>query len=121
MRTSGISERAIWDPVETASRDELRELQLERLRSTVERVVEGQPPGAARLGEAGVTSHEDVATLDDLAHLPFSFKADLREHYPFGLLACRAKGLRASTPRAGRTARRPSSATRAPTSIPGPS
>lgn len=87
MRANATSEPAVWDPLETASRDELGALQLERLRSTVARIIAAQPPGAASLAEAGVTSPEDVASLDDLARLPFSSKADLREHYPFGLLA----------------------------------
>ena len=84
---SATSELAVWDPVETLPRERLRELQLERLRATVERVLAGQPLGAARLAEAGVEAGGDVASLDDLARLPFSHKADLRDHYPFGLLA----------------------------------
>jgi phenylacetate-CoA ligase len=84
---SATSERTIWSAVETMPREELRDLQLERLRATVAQVLAGQPPGAARLAEAGITSASDVASLDDLARLPFSSKADLREHYPFGLLA----------------------------------
>ena len=54
MPTSASSETAVWDPVETGPRERLRELQLERLRSTVERVLQGQPPIASRLAEAGV-------------------------------------------------------------------
>ena len=84
---SATSERAVWDAVETLPRPELRALQLERLRATVGRVLEGQPLGAARLREAGVTTPEDVAGLDHVARLPFSVKADLRDGYPFGLLA----------------------------------
>ena len=66
-------ERAIWDPVEQLPRERLRELQLERLRATVERV---QPLGAPAL-----------RSLEDLRELPFSWKSDLRDNYPFGLLA----------------------------------
>jgi phenylacetate-CoA ligase len=87
MHTGAAAERAVWDPVETISRDELRALQLERLRATVGRVVVGQPLGAGRLADAGVASPEDVGSLDDLARLPFSHKDDLREHYPYGLFA----------------------------------
>jgi phenylacetate-CoA ligase len=50
-------------------------------------VLEGQPLGAARLRDAGVTAPEDVAGLDDVVRLPFSRKTDLRDSYPFGLLA----------------------------------
>jgi phenylacetate-CoA ligase len=86
---SATSERAVWDAVETMPREELRRLQLERLRATVAHVLADQPPGAARLTEAGIRSASDISSLDDLARLPFSSKADLREHYPFGLLAVR--------------------------------
>jgi phenylacetate-CoA ligase len=84
---SATSERGVWDAVETLPRPELGALQLARLRATVGRVLEGQPLGAARLRDAGVTAPEDVAGLDDVARLPFSVKADLRDGYPFGLLA----------------------------------
>ena len=40
-----------------------------------------------RLREAGVDAPEAIGSLDDLVRLPFTEKADLREHYPFGLLA----------------------------------
>src|SRR4051794_41959908 len=40
-----------------------------------------------RLREAGVTSPEDVTSLDDLSRLPLSRKVDLRDQYPFGLFA----------------------------------
>src|SRR5512133_2470411 len=84
---SATSERAVWDAVETLPRPELRALQLERLRATVGRVLDGQPLGTARLRDAGVTAPGDVAGLDDVARLPFSVKADLRDGYPFGLFA----------------------------------
>jgi phenylacetate-CoA ligase len=73
--------------VESLSRDELRALQLERLRATVARVLAGQPPGADQLAEGGVASPDDLRSLDDFAGVPFIRKAALREHYPFGLLA----------------------------------
>ena len=68
-------------------RDQLAALQLERLRATVARVLEGQPLGAARLAEAGISGPDDLTTVDDLPNLPFAHKHDLRENYPFGLLA----------------------------------
>jgi phenylacetate-CoA ligase len=67
------------------SREALRALQLERLRETVGRVLAA--PLGARLRAAGIESPGDIGSLDDLARLPFTEKADLREHYPFGLLA----------------------------------
>jgi phenylacetate-CoA ligase len=87
MPASASSEAVVWDPVETAPREALRELQLERLRATVERSLEGQPPFAARFAEAGIADAREIASLGDLARLPFSRKSDLRENYPFGLLA----------------------------------
>jgi phenylacetate-CoA ligase len=66
-------ERAIWDQVEQVPRERLRELQLERLKATVARA---QPPGAPQL-----------RSLEDLRRLPFTWKSDLRDNYPFGLLA----------------------------------
>jgi phenylacetate-CoA ligase len=85
MRTSAASE--IWDPSETLPRETLRALQLERLRATVGRVLSSQPVMAARLREAGIGSAEEIRSLEDAARLPFSVKSDLRENYPFGLLA----------------------------------
>jgi len=68
------------DAIESAPRDELEALQLERLRETVARLL-----GAGR--SAGVESPEEIASLDDLRRLPFTVKSDLRDNYPFGLLA----------------------------------
>ena len=87
MHTSAASDSAIWDPVETAPRERLRELQLERLRATVARTIEGQPPFASRLAEAGIGDAGEIGSIEDLARLPFSRKSDLRDNYPFGLLA----------------------------------
>jgi phenylacetate-CoA ligase len=87
MHTSARPEAPIWDPVETAPRERLRELQLARLRATVDRTLHRQPVFASRLAEAGITDAREIASLDDLARLPFSRKSDLRDNYPFGLLA----------------------------------
>ncbi len=87
MPKSASSEVMVWDPVETGPRETLRELQLERLRGTVERTISSQPLLATRLNEAGVADPSDISSLDDVARLPFTSKQDLREAYPFGLLA----------------------------------
>jgi phenylacetate-CoA ligase len=86
MRTSAASEPAIWDPVEAGPRERLRALQLERLRAAVARTIQGQPPIASRLADAGIADSREISSLDDLTRLPFSVKDDLRDHYPFGLL-----------------------------------
>ncbi|MBV9603739.1 MAG: phenylacetate--CoA ligase [Solirubrobacterales bacterium] len=86
--TAGVSETPqIWDPAETLAREELQSLQLERLRATVGRVLTAQPLGAERLRQAGIESEADVRELADLTRVPFALKSDLRENYPFGLLA----------------------------------
>ena len=77
----------IWDPVETLDRPALRELQLARLRTTAERVLAHQPFGSQKLRAAGVDRPADIRSLDDLGRVAFTSKSDLREHYPFGLLA----------------------------------
>jgi len=87
MPASASSEASVWDPVETGPRERLRELQLERLRLTVGQAIAGQPPIAARLAAAGINDAREITSLDDLVGLPFSGKSDLRDHYPYGLLA----------------------------------
>jgi phenylacetate-CoA ligase len=87
MHTAPSCARAIWNPVETLPVARLRALQLERLRETVARVLRDQPLGAERLGAAGIQAAEDIASLEDLERLPFLAKGNLREAYPFGLLA----------------------------------
>jgi phenylacetate-CoA ligase len=87
LTAAASEELKVWDAAETLSREELEGLQLERLRATVDRVLRGQPLGAERLAQAGIDSPQDVKTLDDLTRIPFFLKSDLRESYPFGLLA----------------------------------
>lgn len=74
------------EPIETASVDELRALQLERLRWSVRHAYENVPHYRASFDAAGVHP-DDVKTLGDLAKLPFTAKADLRDNYPFGMFA----------------------------------
>jgi phenylacetate-CoA ligase len=78
----------IWNPqAETMPRERLEALQVERLRQTVDRLLHAVPPQARRLRAAGVESGQDIQSLHDLKRLPFTRKEDLRDHYPFGLLA----------------------------------
>lgn len=77
----------IWNKeFETMPREQLEELQLERLQATVKRVYENVAMYRERMDEKGVKP-EDIKTLKDLAKLPFITKNDLRDQYPFGLLA----------------------------------
>jgi len=72
--------------VETLPREKLAALQLERLRTTVTNAYEHVPMHRARLDAAGI-SPDGLESLADLERLPFTRKADLRDHYPFGLFA----------------------------------
>ena len=71
---------------ECMSREALRELQNERLRATVKREYDNVPVYRERMDAKGIKP-EDIRTVDDLRYLPFTFKTDLRDHFPFGLLA----------------------------------
>ncbi|MEP3047289.1 MAG: phenylacetate--CoA ligase PaaK [Roseibium sp.] len=74
------------EPIETASRDELANLQLERLKWSVAHAYENVPLFRQRFDEKGVHP-SDLKTLSDLAKFPFTTKSDLRDNYPFGLFA----------------------------------
>ncbi|MGK5729030.1 phenylacetate--CoA ligase PaaK [Streptomyces sp. URMC 124] len=74
------------DAAERMTRDELTALQLERLRATLRHAYEHVPFYRRSFDAAGIRP-EDCRTLADLARLPFTTKADLREHYPFGMFA----------------------------------
>ncbi len=74
------------EPIETASVDELRALQLERLRSTLAHAYRNVPFYRKSFDDAGVTP-DSLRSLDDLAQFPFTVKTDLRDNYPFGLFA----------------------------------
>lgn len=83
----------IWAREETLSRAEIEALQLERLQDTVKRAYEHVEPYRKKMEEAGVKP-EDIRTLDDLKHLPFTTKQDMRDNYPYGLFAVSRKKLR---------------------------
>ncbi len=72
--------------IETASRETITQLQSERLCATVKRVYENVPFYRNKMEAAGVYP-EDIRTIEDLHKLPFSYKQDLRDTYPYGLFA----------------------------------
>ena len=78
--------RSQLEPIERASEDELRSLQLTRLKQALARVYASVAPYREKCERAGVHP-QDLRTLADLRHFPFTVKDDLRAHYPFGLLA----------------------------------
>ncbi|UAA37432.1 phenylacetate--CoA ligase [Paraneptunicella aestuarii] len=70
--------------IESASIDELRSLQLERLKKTLNHVYENSPVYKAKFDQHGVHP-DDLKTLEDLSKFPMTTKADLRDNYPFGM------------------------------------
>lgn len=77
----------IWnESYECMGREEMREVQNKRLRTTVERVYHNSPFYRAKMQELGITPM-DIETIDDLTKLPFTTKTDLRDQYPFGLFS----------------------------------
>ncbi len=74
------------EAIETASRDEISALQLERLKWSVRHSYDNVAPYRQRCEKKGVHP-DDLKSLADLAMFPFMTKTDLRDHYPFGLFA----------------------------------
>lgn len=74
------------DPIETASIDELRSLQLERLQWTLQHTYKNVAPYRDKCDKAGVAP-ADLKSLEDLSLFPFTLKDDLRQSYPFGMFA----------------------------------
>lgn len=81
-----IPNAPVLDPLETASIDELRQHQLQRLRWSLSHAYQNVPMYRQRFDELGVHP-DDIRSLDDLARFPFTCKADLRDNYPYGLFA----------------------------------
>ncbi len=81
------SKVSYWDrEKETMSRESLEELQLERLKETVQRVYQRVPFYKKAFKERGIEPG-DIKSLADLGKLPFTVKQDLRDNYPYGLFA----------------------------------
>lgn len=74
------------EPIERASRKEIAELQLERMKWTLGHVYQNVPLYQEKFDKAGVHP-TDLKTLADLARFPFTVKNDLRDTYPFGMFA----------------------------------
>jgi len=73
-----------FDAIETASLDELRHLQLQGLKQTLQHAYNNSPVYKKKFDDAGVHP-DDLTTLDDISKFPFTTKADLRDNYPFGM------------------------------------
>ncbi len=77
----------IWNRhFECMDRDELKEIQSERLRETVERVYFNVPYYRNKLQERGL-GPDSIKSIDDISKLSFTTKSDLRDTYPFGMFA----------------------------------
>ena len=81
-----MSQTLALEPIEKASIDELRALQLKRLQATLHHAYRNSPVYRRKFDQAGVHP-DDCRTLADLARFPMTTKADLRDHYPFGMFA----------------------------------
>jgi len=81
-----MAEPVGYQPIETASIDELRALQSERLRATIRNAYDNIEHYRVKFDSAGVHP-DDITGIDDLASLPFLVKDDLRAAYPFGMFA----------------------------------
>ena len=75
-----------FDPIETASRDEIIALQLERLRWSVRHAYDNVTHYRSAFDAVGAHP-DDIRSLDDLARFPLLTKHDLRANYPFGMFA----------------------------------
>jgi phenylacetate-CoA ligase len=74
------------EPIETASRDEIQALQLQRLRWSLQHAYDNVPHYQRAFDAKGVHP-SDLKQLSDLSKFPFTVKSDLRDNYPFGMLA----------------------------------
>ena len=74
------------EPIETASRDEISALQLERMQWSLRHAYDNVPHYRQKFDAKGVHP-DDLKSLADLAKFPFTTKSDLRDNYPFGLFA----------------------------------
>ena len=74
------------EPIEKAPLADLKKLQLQRLRWTLQHAYDNVPHYRKKFDAAGVKP-EDCRSLADLAGFPFTTKSDLRETYPFGMFA----------------------------------
>ncbi len=82
-----MSQHYFEPEIECASRSYLRALQSARLVKLVERCYEKVPFYRKKFDDAGLKPG-DITSIDDLHKLPFTYKQDLRDNYPYGLFAC---------------------------------
>ena len=77
----------IWnETIECMGREDMRKLQGIRLKRVVEHAYHNTPFYRKKMQEIGITPG-DINSIDDIVKLPFTVKQDLRDNYPFGLMA----------------------------------
>lgn len=77
----------VWNKTyESMPREEMRRVQSERLINTVKRIFHNVPHYREKMVQKGIEPG-DIKSVDDLKHLPFTYKQDLRDTYPYGLFA----------------------------------
>ena len=81
-----VEEKYYQKEIETMPREEMKKLQSEKIVKQVKHVYENVPYYRDLMDKQGVKP-EDISGIDDLHKLPFLTKADLRDAYPYGLLA----------------------------------
>lgn len=82
----------IWAKEETLPREEIEVIQLTKLKESVHYIYERVAPYREKMDAAHVKP-EDIQNLGDLKRLPYTYKADFKEHYPMGLFAVEPKEL----------------------------
>ncbi|MDD6269383.1 MAG: phenylacetate--CoA ligase [Oscillospiraceae bacterium] len=99
-------EKHYYQPgIETMSHEDMKKLQEERLIKQVKHVYNNVPYYKKLMNDRGLTP-EDIQSLDDLKKLPFLTKVDLRDQYPYGLLATDLKNCVRIQSTSGTTGRR---------------
>lgn len=77
----------IWNKAaECAEREDLEQVQLRKLKGTVSRMYQNVEPYRMKMQDKGIMPG-DIKSLSDLKHLPFTYKSDLRDYYPYGMFS----------------------------------
>lgn len=84
--------RSGLEPIETVSIEELRSLQLKRMKNSLTHAYNNSPFYKKQFDDAGVRP-SDLQSLADIAKFPFTVKTDLRDNYPFGMFAVPQKDI----------------------------
>ncbi len=95
----------LHEDIEKMPREQLKKLQSERLVAQVKRCYENVECFRNRMDEAGLKPG-DIHGVEDLHRLPFSYKKDLRDYYPYGLFAEPLKNIRRVHASSGTTGKR---------------